>query len=90
MLKAAKYTKKGGFFCNANIYFNQKGIKKVFAPKCARTEIRDMSQATNLYKGSLKCIKKTKQDVYRSKTKVLIKNYIKYTCMQQENEVNGT
>lgn len=34
--------------------------------------------------------KKTNQDVYKSKTKVLIKNYIEHTCMLQQNEVNGT
>jgi len=64
--------------------------QEIFVPKCARTEIGDMSQATNLYKGSSKCIKKTNQDVYILKTKILIKNYIKHTCMLQQNEVNST
>lgn len=90
MLKASKYTKRKVFFCNTNIHFNHRCVKKVFVPKCAKTEIRDTSQATNLYKGNLKCIKKTNQDVYISKTKVLIKNCVKYTCMLQQNEVNGT
>jgi hypothetical protein len=34
--------------------------------------------------------KKTNQDVHISKTRDLIKNYVKYTCMLQQNEVNGT